>query len=119
MILVQANANFGPGLYEMECCHVPQDENIKPEWKTVGTMSEARSFLGSAVVRWTNFGSTNEIKNIWLNYRGKVYQIAGCINEDFSTNEVWDPKTGKFESISKCLSKRDSQVNFKALLYLY
>lgn len=84
----KANANFGPGLYEMEACRVEEE---KPEWRTVGTMAEGRSFLGSAAVG------------------GKVYQIAGCINEDFSTSEVWDPKTGKFEHVAKSLSKRDSQ----------
>jgi len=72
----------------MEACRVEEE---KPEWRTVGTMAEGRSFLGSAAVG------------------GKVYQIAGCINEDFSTSEVWDPKTGKFEHVAKSLSKRDSQ----------
>jgi len=87
----KANANFGPGLSEMECCKVDKDGSKKPEWKTIGTMAEGRSFLGSTVLA------------------GKVYQMAGCINEDFSTNEVWDPKSGKFEQVANCLSKRDSQ----------
>ena len=75
----------------MELCKIPVDEKVKPEWKTAGTMSEGRSFLGSAVLD------------------GKVYQLAGCVNEDFSTNEVWDSRTGKFDHIAKCLGKRDSQ----------
>jgi len=75
----------------MECCKVDKDGSKKPEWKTIGTMAEGRSFLGSTVLA------------------GKVYQMAGCINEDFSTNEVWDPKSGKFEQVANCLSKRDSQ----------
>ena len=43
----QANANFGPGLYEMEACTVTGEEK-RPEWRTAGTMAEGRSFLGSA-----------------------------------------------------------------------
>ena len=35
------------GLYEMEACRVEEE---KPEWRTVGTMAEGRSFLGSAAV---------------------------------------------------------------------
>ena len=51
-IYLQANANFGPGLYEMESCLVTQGdkETEKPEWRTAGTMAEGRSFLGSAAV---------------------------------------------------------------------
>ena len=45
----QANANFGPGLYEMEACTVTGEEK-RPEWRTAGTMAEGRSFLGSAAV---------------------------------------------------------------------
>ena len=40
---------------------------------------------------------------------GQIYQIAGCLNEDFSTNEVWSPETKSFKNISPCISKRDSQ----------
>lgn len=87
----KANANFGPGLYEMECLKVEEDESIKPEWKVAGTMQEGRSFLGSAAVA------------------GKIYQIGGCLSEDYSTTEVWDPKTGKFSDIAVSLCKRDSQ----------
>ena len=52
LICLQANANFGPGLYEMESCSVTQGdkETEKPEWRTAGTMAEGRSFLGSAAV---------------------------------------------------------------------
>ena len=75
----------------MELCKIPTDKKVKPEWKTAGTMSEGRSFLGSVALD------------------GKVYQLAGCLNEDFSTNEVWDSRTGKFDHIAKCLGKRDSQ----------
>ena len=46
---VKANANFGPGLYEMEACTVTSDQG-KPEWIMAGTMAEGRSFLGSAAV---------------------------------------------------------------------
>ena len=35
--------------------------------------------------------------------------MKNCINEEFSTNEVWDPKCGKFAQVANCLSKRDSQ----------
>ena len=31
------------------------------------------------------------------------------MSEDYSTTEVWDPKTGKFEYVAKSLGKRDSQ----------
>ena len=34
----KANANFGPGLTEMESCRVNQDDDIKPEWKIAGTV---------------------------------------------------------------------------------
>ena len=87
----KANANFGPGLYEMEFLKVEEDEKIKPEWKVAGTMQEARSFLGSAVVH------------------GKVYQIGGCLSEGHSTTEVWDPTTATFTNIPHSLCKRDSQ----------
>ena len=86
----KANANFGPGLYEMEYVKVEDDESIKPEWKVAGTMQEGRSFLGSASVG------------------GKIYQIGGCLSENYSTTEVWDPNTGKFSDIPKGLCKRDS-----------
>ena len=33
----KANANFGPGLYEMEACRVSQEEDSKPEWKIAGS----------------------------------------------------------------------------------
>ena len=46
---MKANANFGPGLYEMEACTVTGDQE-KPEWVTAGTMAEGRSFLGSAAL---------------------------------------------------------------------
>ena len=32
----KANANFGPGLYEMEACRVSPEEDSKPEWKIAG-----------------------------------------------------------------------------------
>ena len=46
-------------------------------------MSEGRSFLGSAAVD------------------GRVFMIGGCLNEDYSTTEVWDPDTGTFQYIAK------------------
>ena len=46
-------------------------------------MSEGRSFLGSAAVD------------------GRVFLIGGCLNEDYSTTEVWDPHTGTFQYIAK------------------
>ena len=33
----KANANFGPGLTEMESCRVSQEDDIKPEWKIAGS----------------------------------------------------------------------------------
>ena len=48
-----------------------------------GKMSEGRSFLGSAAVD------------------GRVFMIGGCLNEDYSTTEVWDPDTGTFQYIAK------------------
>merc|ERR1719411_1513703 len=87
----KANANFGPGLYEMEACRVSPEEDSKPEWKIAGKMSEGRSFLGSAAVD------------------GRVFMIGGCLNEEYSTTEVWDPHTTTFQYISKSLGKRDSQ----------
>ena len=48
-----------------------------------GKMSEGRSFLGSAEVG------------------GRVFMIGGCLNEDYSTTEVWDPDTGTFQYIAK------------------
>merc|ERR1719411_2176203 len=87
----KANANFGPGLYEMESWRVSQEEKVKPEWRIAGKMSEGRSFLGSAAVD------------------GRVFMIGGCLNEDYSTTEVWDPDTGTFQYIAKSLGKRDSQ----------
>ena len=49
----------------------------------LGKMSEGRSFLGSAEVD------------------GRVFMIGGCLNEDYSTTEVWDPDTGTFQYIAK------------------
>jgi len=85
----KANSNFGPGLSEMEMCEVV--EGKKPEWQLVGEMGEGRSFLGSVVLD------------------SKVYQIGGCLSEEKSTTEVWDPDTRKFSAIPRSLSKRDSQ----------
>ncbi|XP_023333600.1 kelch-like protein 3 [Eurytemora carolleeae] len=87
----KANANFGPGLYEMEMIELDENSKILHDWKVAGTMKEGRSFLGSAAVN------------------GKVYSIGGCLSEEFSTTEVWNPETGKFSEASKSLSKRDSQ----------
>ena len=41
----------------MEACRVEEE---KPEWRTVGTMAEGRSFLGSAAVggKVTDVGET-------------------------------------------------------------
>ena len=75
----------------MESCTVTPGDDDKPVWRTVGKMSEGRSFLGSESVG------------------GRVYQIAGCINEQFSTNEAWDPVTGLFQPVANCITKRDSQ----------
>ena len=33
----KANANFGPGLYEMESCRVSRDNTVKPDWRIAGT----------------------------------------------------------------------------------
>jgi len=87
----KANANFGPGLYEMEYITLDKDNQIMHDWKIAGVMKEGRSFLGSAAVQ------------------DNVYNIGGCLNESFSTIEVWNPETGEFTEKSRSLSKRDSQ----------
>ena len=59
-------------------------------------MSEGRSFLGSAAVD------------------GRVFMIGGCLNEDYSTTEVWDPHTGTFQYIAKePTSHIQSNLSFK------
>jgi len=86
----KANANFGPGLYEMEYITLDEDSKVLHDWKIAGKMKEGRSFLGSAVVH------------------GKVYSIGGCISEQYSTTEVWSAETGEFTNAASSLSKRDS-----------
>ena len=66
----QANANFGPGLYEMEACTVTGEEK-RPEWRTAGTMAEGRSFLGSAAVGGKVFYTLH------VHY---IIQILGLLN---------------------------------------
>lgn len=88
----KANANFGPGLYEMEFVSLGPTGEVLHDWRIAGKMKEGRSFLGSAAVN------------------GKIYNVGGCLSEDNSTAEVWDPLTGKFSDVSRCLGKRDSQA---------
>lgn len=87
----KANANFGPGLYEMEYISLDDNNNVLHDWKVAGTMKEGRSFLGSAAID------------------GKVYSVGGCLSENYSTTEVWNPDTGQFVEVAKSLTKRDSQ----------
>ena len=62
-------------------------------------MSEGRSFLGSAAVD------------------GRVFMIGGCLNEENSTTEVWDPNTGTFQYIAKEPTSHHIQAfSFKTLL---
>ena len=67
----------------MERCRLSDDPAVRPEWEIAGKMAEGRSLLGSAAVE------------------GKVYMIAGCLSEQFSSTEVWDPDTGTFQYVAK------------------
>jgi len=41
----KANANFGPGLYEMEMIELDENSKILHDWKVAGTMKEERTHL--------------------------------------------------------------------------
>ena len=85
----KANANFGPGQYEMETIRLDADNGVVHDWKIVAAMKEARSFLGSAAVN------------------DNIYAIGGCLTNEFSTVEMWSPASGQFTMVANTLCKRD------------
>ena len=50
----KANANFGPGLYEMEMIGLDENSKILHDWKVAGTMKEERTHLMRKSLRSDN-----------------------------------------------------------------
>jgi hypothetical protein len=88
----KASKDFGPGLNQMEVLTFDEEGNVETKWEVESSMLERRSYLASCC------GSGGR----------RIYTVAGDLNEDGSTAEVYDVEGKRWVQMAQTLTKRDS-----------